>query len=146
MLNMNYHRLIAVAAQAGGTSTTPTVPTTTGNLGTFGAPSSAFAPTTSAEAATTFERVISIGIGGFTLVAVIYFLFVLAIAAFNWMSAAGDEGKVQKARDSMTNGLIGLVILVAVYSIAGVVGTMLGIDILNPGALLLKLAPQPVTP
>ena len=111
------------------------------SLGTFKAPSSAFAPTTGAEAATTFERILSIAIGGFTLVAAIYFLFTLLVAAFCWMSAAGDQSKVQKARDTMTNGLIGLVVIIAAYAIIGVVSTMLGIDILNPGKLLLELAP-----
>jgi uncharacterized membrane protein YphA (DoxX/SURF4 family) len=111
------------------------------SLGTFKAPSSAFAPTTGAEAATTFERILSIAIGGFTLVAAIYFLFTLLVAAFSWMSAAGDQSKVQKARDTMTNGLIGLVVIIAAYAIIGVVSTMLGIDILNPGKLLLELAP-----
>jgi hypothetical protein len=111
------------------------------SLGTFKAPSSAFAPTTAAGAATTFEKILSVALGGFTLVAVIYFLFTLLVAAFNWMSSADDSSKIQKAKDSMTNGLIGLVILVASYAIAGVVGTMLGIDILNPGQLLLQLTP-----
>ena len=111
------------------------------SLGTFKATSSAFAPTTGAEAATTFERILSIAIGGFTLVAAIYFLFTLLVAAFSWMSAAGDQSKVQKARDTMTNGLIGLVVIIAAYAIIGVVSTMLGIDILNPGKLLLELAP-----
>jgi len=37
--------------------------------------------------------------------------------------------------------LIGLVVIIAAYAIIGVVSTMLGIDILNPGKLLLELAP-----
>ncbi|MBU1967024.1 hypothetical protein KKH50_01865 [Patescibacteria group bacterium] len=124
MLVMNIHTTIA------------------GNLGTFKAPSSAFAPTTGADAATTFERILSIALGGFTIIAAVYFLLLLAVAAFTWIGAAGDTGKITKARDTMTNGLIGLVILVSVYAIAGVVGTILGIDLLNPGKMLLQLAPK----
>ncbi|MBU0576499.1 hypothetical protein KJ707_00990 [Patescibacteria group bacterium] len=116
--------------------------TIAGNLGTFKAPSSAFAPTTGADAATTFERILSIALGGFTIIAAVYFLLLLAVAAFTWIGAAGDTGKITKARDTMTNGLIGLVILVSVYAIAGVVGTILGIDLLNPGKMLLQLAPK----
>ena len=114
-----------------------------GNLGTFRAPSTAriFAPTDGMAAADAFDWILSVALGGFTLVAAIYFLFSLAVAAFTWMGAAGDTSKVEKARNSITNGLIGLVILVAVYAIAGIVGTMLGIDILNPGELLLELDP-----
>ncbi len=123
-----------------------------GNLGSFKAPSDVFtlkieagADKVGAEAASNFDRVLSVALGGFTLVAVIYFLFVFLTAAFEWMSAAGDSGKVQKAKDSMTNGLIGLIILVAAYAIIGVIGTMLGIDILNPGQLLLNLNPNTPT-
>ncbi len=112
-----------------------------GDLGTFKAPSEAFAPETAEAAGMTFDRVLSIALGGFTLVAALYFLFSLLVAGFNWMGAAGDTGKIQKARDTMTNGLIGLIIIVGVYAIAGVIGTMLGIDILNPGDLLLELGP-----
>ncbi|MBT3249689.1 MAG: hypothetical protein HN846_03375 [Candidatus Pacebacteria bacterium] len=117
-----------------------------GNLGSFKAPSNAYTleigEGTGEAAASNFEGILSVAVGGFTLVAVVYFLFVFLTAAFSWMSAGGDASKVQKARDSMTNGLIGLVILVAAYSIIGVVGTMLGIDILNPGSLLLDLSPN----
>jgi hypothetical protein len=118
-------------------------PTSSGNLGTFKAPSDAFAPTSAAEAVTSFERILSVALGGFTLVAALYFLFTLLVAAYNWMSAADDSSKVEKAKQTMTNGLIGLVILVGSYALAGVIGTMLGIDLLNPGELLLQLAPQP---
>ena len=116
--------------------------TTTAPLGTFKAPSSAFAPNTGAEAAATFERILSIAMGGFTIVAAIYFLFTFITAAFSWMGAGGDAGKITQARDTMTNGLIGLIILVAAYAVIGIIGTMLGIDILNPGTLLLKLDPN----
>ena len=143
---MNIKTLIAAASPTPSPSSSPTTSPIPGNLGTFTAPSSAFAPTTGAGAASTFERILSVALGGFTIVAALCFLFTLAVAAFNWMGAAGDAGKVKKARDTMTNGLIGLVILVAVYAIAGIVGTMLGIDLLNPGTLLLELAPSGATP
>jgi hypothetical protein len=133
MLIMNIKNLIAQ---------TTTQATQSGNLGTFNAPSSAFAPTTGIGAATTLERILSIALGGFTIVAAIYFLFTFLTAAFNWIGAGGDAGKITKARDTITNGLIGLVILVATYAIVGIFGSILGIDILNPGTLLLELAPS----
>lgn len=135
---INTHNWIATASKKG-------------SLGVFKAPSTAFdlgsgknglSAVTAAAGASTLERVLSVALGGFTLVAVIYFLFTLVIAAYTWLSAASDQGKVTKARDMMTNGLIGLLILVAVYAIAGVVGTMLGIKILEPGKLLLQLVPK----
>lgn len=129
---MNKLQLIAQAAVA----------TPSGNLGTFGAPSSAFAPTSGAEAATTLERLLSVALGGFTIVAGLYFLFLLLIAAYGWIGAAGDVAKVKKARDTMRDGLVGMIILVGAYALAGIIGSMLGLDLLNPGQLLLELAPN----
>ncbi|MBU1885204.1 pilin [Patescibacteria group bacterium] len=116
-----------------------------GNLGTFQAPSAAFAPDVTVsgiEAASALEKIASLALGGITLVAAVYFLFVLVIAGFTWMGAAGDAGKITKARDSMTNGIIGLVIIIAAYSLIGAVGSMLGINILKFGGLLTSLRPE----
>lgn len=115
-----------------------------GSLGGFKAPSSAYAPQTADAAAGTVDRLISVGLGGITLIAMIYFLFVMAIAAFNWLGSEGDSGKISKARDSIIHGLLGLVILVATYAVIGIVGRLFGIDILNTGNLILQLKPETV--
>lgn len=94
-----------------------------------------------AKAVSTFEVIISNILGFMTIVAALYFLLTLVTAGINWLGAGGDTGKVQKARDSITNGLIGLVLVVAAYAIAGLIGSVVGIDILSPGAAILKLAP-----
>jgi len=115
-----------------------------GSLGTFKAPSAAFAPevdASGAAAATTIDQLLSIALGAVTLVAAIYFLFVFVVAAMTWLNAGGDSGKITKARDSMTQGLIGLLIVVASYAIIGVVGSLFGINILNFSGEIVKLAP-----
>lgn len=116
-------------------------------LGTFEAPSKAFgfeigdSALTGFQAGTTLEKVLSIALGGVTIVAGVYLLFVFVIAAFSWLSAGGDSGKVEKARDSMVQGLLGLTLIVAAYAIIGVIGTVFGIDILKPGTVIRNLAP-----
>lgn len=118
-----------------------------GSLGTFEAPSSpfGFSVTNSADtgsaAGNMLEQILSTALGGVTIVAGVYFLFVFVIAAFKWLSAGGDSGKTEKARDSMLNALIGLVLIVASYAIIGVISTVTGIDILRPGKVLQNLAP-----
>lgn len=45
-------------------------------------------------------------------------LIVLIIyAGYNWMTAQGDEEKVTKAKDTLTRAVIGLIIILAAYSI-----------------------------
>ena len=117
------------------------------NLGTFEPPSEAFgfkvgsSAETGFQAATTLERILSVALGGVTLIAGVYLLFIFLIAAFNWLSAGGDSGKVEKARDSMIQGLIGLTLIVATYAIMGVISAVFGIQILRPGTVIRNLAP-----
>jgi Flp pilus assembly protein protease CpaA len=115
-----------------------------GDLGTFGAPSEAFAPEITKDgiaAANTLERLASVALGGATLVAGLYFLITFAIAALNWMGAGDDSGKVTKARGTMTNALVGLIIVIATYAVVGLIGSLIGLDILSPGKMLLELSP-----
>ena len=48
----------------------------------------------------------------------IVFLVLLLYAGFMWMTAQGDEKKVDKARAMISQSVIGLVIIVAAYAIS----------------------------
>ncbi|MBU0880326.1 hypothetical protein KKB33_02250, partial [Patescibacteria group bacterium] len=47
----------------------------------------------------------------------IIFLILILYAGFNWMTAAGDEEKVTKAKETLSRAIIGLVIIVSAYLI-----------------------------
>jgi hypothetical protein len=49
---------------------------------------------------------------------------------FLWMSSGGDTEKISKAKNTITNGIIGLVIVVLAYTIANFVIKALGTEIL----------------
>ncbi|MFZ2804679.1 MAG: hypothetical protein WA001_05695 [Patescibacteria group bacterium] len=59
-----------------------------------------------------------------TLLGVLLLCYLL-YGGFTWMTAGGDESKVKKARALITNAIIGLVIVVAAYSIASFILTSL---------------------
>jgi TRAP-type C4-dicarboxylate transport system permease small subunit len=48
----------------------------------------------------------------------IVFLVLLLYAGFMWMTAQGDDKKVDKARAMISQSVIGLVIIVAAYAIS----------------------------
>lgn len=97
-----------------------------------------------AGAAANLEMLVSNLVGILTTVGSIAFVLYFVLGAFNWITAGGDKGKIEKARSQMTMGILGLVILVASYSIIGLIGTVLGLDILNPGQVILQqLNPNP---
>ncbi len=68
---------------------------------------------------------------------IMYFIF----GALQWTLAGGEEGKVESAKKQMTNGAIGLIIIVIAYGVIAVVGSVLGLNILNPGCEIQKLNP-----
>jgi hypothetical protein len=87
-----------------------------------------------------FSRVISSTIALLTIIAFIWFSFKLVIGAIGVISAGGDKGKLAKARDDITNGLIGLVIVISAIFIVGLLGILFDIDILNLSDLIFNLS------
>lgn len=87
------------------------------------------------------ELIISNIIGILTTVASVFFVVYFVLGAFKWVTAGGDSGKVQKARDQMIEGVLGLVLIVAAYGVIGIIGSIVGLDILQPAAGLRQLIP-----
>ncbi len=66
---------------------------------------------------TIIGRIINIVLG---LLGVIF--LVLAIyAGFKWMTAAGEEGPIEEAKDTLKNAVIGVVIVMASYALSSFV-------------------------
>ena len=47
----------------------------------------------------------------------IIFLVLMLYGGYNWMTAAGDQSKVDKAKDTIRRAIIGLIITVGAYAI-----------------------------
>jgi hypothetical protein len=54
---------------------------------------------------------------GLSLLGVAFFLLLL-YAGFLWMTAMGDKGKIDKAKDILEAAIVGLLIVIAAYAIA----------------------------
>ena len=96
------------------------------------------------KALMSFTSVISNIIGFITIIAGIWFMFQFITAGISWISAGGNKESVAGARDRMRNALIGMVIVVAAWAIVGLMGDLLGLDILiqKPGKLIEQLRPS----
>lgn len=97
----------------------------------------AFKPT--AEVGVSLERMLSLAVGMLTLVSGLAFLIYFFIGTLSWTLAGSDEGKVEKAKKQMTNGAIGLIIVVMAYTIIAVLGNLVGLKLLNPACELARL-------
>jgi len=61
--------------------------------------------------------VVAAAINGFLGLLGIIFVILIVLAGFKWMNANGDEEKINQAKDTIKNAIIGLIIVVAAYSI-----------------------------
>jgi len=82
--------------------------------------------------ADTTSKLITNMIGLFTIVAGLGLLVYLAFGGFMYITSGGDSKGADKAKAMMTNAVVGLILVVAVYFIVGIVGKILGISILAP--------------
>lgn len=79
--------------------------------------------------------------GMMTTVAGLMFLLYFVLGGLRWITAGGDQGKVEDSKKQMTNAAVGLVVVVAAYAIAFIVGGVLGLNILNPSKVIDELKP-----
>ncbi|MCA9372595.1 hypothetical protein KC921_00685 [Candidatus Woesebacteria bacterium] len=97
--------------------------------------------TADTNAFTTFELIISNVLALLTVLGSLVFIIYFLLGAISWISSGGDTSKVGKARDQMLQGVLGLVVLVIMYAVVGLIGSIVGIDILNPAKVLGTLVP-----
>ena len=82
------------------------------------------------------ELIISNVLTILTVIAGISFVLYFLLGGLSWITAGGDKQKVETAKSMMTNGAIGLIIIVVSYSVVWIVGQAIGVDILNPAEVL----------
>jgi hypothetical protein len=91
-------------------------------------------------AATGIVNGISSLIGFLTIVAAIWFLFQILFAGYQWITAGGDPKHLQEARDRIVHAFIGIVIVIAAWSLLAVVGQFFGFNsLVNPTDLINNL-------
>lgn len=92
------------------------------------------------QAPAIFNRFISSIIGLMTIIAIIWFIFLIIAGAYGIMTAGGDKANMEAARKRITTGIAGLIIVVAAVFIVDLIGKIIGIEnILNPAYLLNKI-------
>lgn len=86
-------------------------------------------PVVSAGSGTTVvEKLLSNIIGVLTIVAVVYFAIQIILAGYSFISAQGDEKQVASARKRLTDGVLGMTIVVVAMGLGALIATLLGIQ------------------
>lgn len=79
-------------------------------------------------AGTQLEKIISTTIGVLTIIAVIFFVIQLILAGYSFMSAQGDKNKIEAARDRLTQGILGLTIVILAYGMGALIANLVGLE------------------
>ena len=66
---------------------------------------------------TTFSYILGTVVSAFLGLLGVIFMVLIIYAGYNWMTAEGEEEKVKKAKDTIRQSIIGLVLIVAAYAI-----------------------------
>ena len=80
------------------------------------------------ESGSIFTTFISSTIGIITLVAVIWFVFVVLTGAIGMMTAGADKNALENGKKIISSGLIGLVVTISALFLVDFVGKLFGLD------------------
>jgi len=87
-------------------------------------------PTSGVEATTMFEKLASQLVGVLTFFAVLFFIVQIILAGYGFLSSEGDEKKMEVNRTKLTNGVMGIFIVVIALGFGTLIAKLLGMN--NP--------------
>jgi cytochrome bd-type quinol oxidase subunit 2 len=79
--------------------------------------SGGFETTSSNEDGTILAETLGRIVSAFLSLLGVIFIILILLAGYNWMTAAGDEEKVTRAKDTLRRAIIGLIIIVSAWGI-----------------------------
>ena len=75
-----------------------------------------------AESGNTLAAILSSTIGALTIIAAIWFLFKIITGGLAIINSNGDQKAVENARGSITNGAIGIAVIISATFLVGLLG------------------------
>lgn len=84
-------------------------------------------PINNTDATLKFEKLASNLIGVLTIVAVIFFAIQIIFAGYSFISSGGDEKMMETSRKKLTNGVLGLFIVVVALGLGSLIAKLLGL-------------------
>jgi len=91
------------------------------------------------------EKIVGQIFGVLTIFAVIYFIIQVILAGYSFISAQGDTKAIESARKRLTDGILGLTIVVIAVGLGSLIASLAGIpNVLDLNGMLdLMNLPQP---
>src|SRR5687768_2547768 len=64
------------------------------------------------------------------IIGIIAFIFMLLIGAVQWITSSGDKNSVESARNKITSGFVGLILLFVAFAIIKAAEQVFGVNLL----------------
>lgn len=77
------------------------------------------------------QKLLSNIIGFLTIGAILWFTLQIIFAGYSWITSAGDPKAVAAAREKILFGIVGLVVVFGALVLVSLIGSLLGVDVLN---------------
>lgn len=78
-----------------------------------------------------FQDLLPRAVGLVFVIGAIIFFFIMLVGAIQWISSGGDKAAIEAARGKITNALVGIVILFAVFALMKLIEDFFGFNILT---------------
>jgi len=85
--------------------------------------------TTTDQGGTALGAIITQLVGALFIAGFLLTFFFLIMGGLTWITAGGDKTKLEKARDQITQAIIGLIIVGATYALASLVAQFFGLNL-----------------
>ena len=96
------------------------------DMGNLSGPGTAVSSGT--DATTAAEKIVSQVIGALTVVAIIWFAIQIILAGYAFLTSEGDEKKMETARRRLTDGVLGLVIVIVAVALGSLIAKLAGVS------------------
>lgn len=84
-------------------------------------------PTDPLDATTKFEKFAGQLLGVLTIIGVLYFIIQIIFAGYSYISSKGDEKEMESSRKRLTEGVLGLVIIIVAVGLGSLLAKLAGI-------------------
>ncbi len=78
-----------------------------------------------------FNKLLPNLIGLSFVIGVVIFVAIIIVGAIQWIISGGDKGGIESAKGKITNAVVGIIILFALFAIITVVENFFGIEIIT---------------
>lgn len=93
------------------------------------------------DPAGTIETILSNVIGFITIVAGLAFILYFIVGGLTWLTARDNQERLEQAKQMITNALVGLMIVVIAWALAGILQTLFGFKFLSPATIIQDWVP-----